>query len=241
MNKIFNRFLIGVLFLTGIILIPTFKASASVNVSIWIDGAAITSKTISYGSGGVTITYASTGGATSCNRYEDGVFKETIAASNLEGFNFNPEKTTTLTITCTAPDAPDAVDITARPGVCDIKDIVVSWLRSPEATYILKDNGATIYSGADNFFGHQNLNAGSSHTYSVKAISLNDVYSYNSATAVAPGNCPPSSCKTDTVFYSVMIGSDGSTPCELRDYSYECLDDGPYNNDFSSYTCKWNP
>ena len=97
MNKIFNKFLIGVLFLLGIILIPAFKADATIPVTVYADGQT-SSKTINYGNY-TRITWTSTG-ATSCTRSDTGA---TVATTDLTGFLAGLlYTTTTFIINCTS-------------------------------------------------------------------------------------------------------------------------------------------
>jgi len=94
MNKIFNKFLIGLIFLLGVILVPTFKVNAAITVKVWADGQ--TSKTVNYNDR-VIISWEATG-ATSCDSGGHG--------TGITG-DFETDRltaTTTFTVTCSAPD-----------------------------------------------------------------------------------------------------------------------------------------
>ena len=60
MNKIFNKFLVGLLFVLGVIIVPTYKVEAAITVTIKANPS-----TVAYG-GVSTISWTSTG-ATSCS------------------------------------------------------------------------------------------------------------------------------------------------------------------------------
>jgi len=93
MSKIFNKFLIGVLFLLGIIFIPTFKADATIAVTVKVDGQTST-KTITSGTT-VTISWEAPVGTT-CNSGGHGT-------GNTGSFYATPTATTTFSVSCTGP------------------------------------------------------------------------------------------------------------------------------------------
>lgn len=99
MNKIFNKFLIGSLFLLGIILIPTYKVDAVITVTVFVDDVAA-NKTVLRDSN-VQISWESTG-ATSCSEAGG------RGGTGTKGFFpvNNIQATETFTVNCSAPDAP---------------------------------------------------------------------------------------------------------------------------------------
>lgn len=94
MKKIFNKFLIGFLFVLGIILIPTFKVDATMNVSVRVDGVAA-NKTVAYHSN-VEISWISTGAA-SCAEGKGRGGTGTAGKFNVTSI----EATETFTVNCT--------------------------------------------------------------------------------------------------------------------------------------------
>jgi hypothetical protein len=96
MKKIFNKFLIGFLFVLGIILIPTFKVDAAITVTVYIDGVAAP-KTVAYHSN-VEISWQSTG-ATSCSEGKGRGGTGTTGDFWVKSI----EATETITVTCSAP------------------------------------------------------------------------------------------------------------------------------------------
>jgi len=95
MNKIFNKFLIGLLFVLGVVLIPAYKADATLIVTVLANGQP--SLTVSKGTE-VSITWRAPG-ATSCTNNFGG---ENITEGS---FTFNADVTRTFTVDCYAPDA----------------------------------------------------------------------------------------------------------------------------------------
>ena len=81
--------------------------------------------------------------------------------------------------------------LTATPSTCETGIISVSWAASSGATsYILQDNGSTIYSGASTSYPHGSLSAASSHNYKVLAVNSGGSSSYSSVVgSTAPGYC----------------------------------------------------
>jgi len=96
MNKIFNKFLIGLLFVLGVIIVPAYKVEAAITVVVKADGVAA-NKTVAYNST-VKISWDATG-ATSCSegkgRGGTGTYGE---------FTINSiQATETFTVECSAP------------------------------------------------------------------------------------------------------------------------------------------
>jgi len=99
MNKIINKFLIGLLFVLGIILIPTYKVDAAIIVVVKADGVAA-NKTVLKDST-VIISWEATG-ATSCSEGKGRGGTGTYGEFTIDSI----QATETFTVNCYAPDAP---------------------------------------------------------------------------------------------------------------------------------------
>lgn len=107
MKKIFNKFLIGFLFVLGIILIPTFKVDAAMTVIVKVDGVAA-NKTVDYNSN-IQISWISTGAA-SCSEG-----KGRGGTGQTGSFSVNSiQATETFTVNCTRVD-PSITEISNTP------------------------------------------------------------------------------------------------------------------------------
>jgi len=99
MNKIFNKFLIGLLFVLGIMLVPTYKVDAVITVIVKADDVAA-NKTVLKDST-VKISWEATG-ATSCSEGKGRGGTGTYGAFTIDSI----QETETFTVNCYAPDAP---------------------------------------------------------------------------------------------------------------------------------------
>lgn len=97
MKKIFNKFLIGFLFLLGIILIPTFKVDAAITLTVRVDGSPV-DKTVDQNSD-VEISWISTGAA-SCAETKGRGGTGTTGRFLVKGI----QATETFTVNCTRVD-----------------------------------------------------------------------------------------------------------------------------------------
>jgi len=179
-NKIFNKFLIGVLFLLGIILIPTFKADATIPVTVKVDGST-SGKTITYGTT-VLISWEAPL-ATSCNSGGHGTL-------NTGSFYVTPTSTTTYTVTCTGP-APVPINVSVGQGACDSNTLNVSWTAVSGATsYTVYDSSVAVGTSTTNSYVHRALIPDTSHSYSVTATDSGGTSAKSaSVQAIAPSQC----------------------------------------------------
>lgn len=242
MNKIFNKFLIVVLFVLGVVLIPNYKADAAITVTITANGSA-GSKTVNSGDA-IRIVWFSTG-AISCTNNFGGTATTSgeydYTASNSTG----SPVATTYTINCIGiPDTPTG--LTATPRICGSGMMDITWNAVPGVNeYILYDDsiGGYIYRGtATSLTPQSGLTLGSSHRYAVVSHD-SDFYSPLSSTVegTVTGACPPTGACEGTVAGSPNMPDGSPGLYEGMDCGDAFSTQAQCQQGWPAHGCRWNP
>lgn len=154
----------------------------------WVAVTGATSYTLYRGStqiyAGPAIGYTDTGLAAGTQ------YSYSAKASNAYGDSPSVTASATSPGVCPPPTPPTG--FTATPGACESGTIHLSWNAVSGANgYNLKHGSSVDYAGPATSRSVSGLTAGTSYTFELNAFSNTGQSSYVTATAVAPGACPP--------------------------------------------------
>lgn len=116
----------------------------------------------------------------------------TYTAYAHNAYGDSPGVTTSATAPNACPPPPTPTQFTATPGVCGSGTINLSWNASADANgYNLKRGSNVLYVGPATSRSITGLTGGTSYTFELNAFNESGSSGYVTATAIAPGACPP--------------------------------------------------